>query len=279
MLLSECVEGLESWSEDGELPAVFAVLGDGVLGAGDRDTFGAGAAPLWVLGEQIDTSAMDETRLPQEGMVALGLAVLVRGRLLLAARRKDKAGLAATAELAARLTVEIDPRRGAEGQGVLLRLRDLRDDLAAGGFGTAASRTLKRADTSPVLAAVAPAPSERTSLSPIWFVVVVVVVVVGLISWSLLPEQSGGIAPPDAYEQLPVRTVTMSRGRLVVRVDDGWIGRPVGEREQAAAAFWQQVRTDHDDPGITVEIQDRRTKPLAVVVAGRVTWETDQPSR
>ena len=279
MLLSECVEAMEAWSEGGDLPPALASLNGGVLVEGDRETFAAGAAPLWVLGEQIDTGAMDETRLPAEGMAALGLAVLVRGRLLLAARRKDKPGLLGTAELAARLTVEIDPRSSDAAQRVLLRLRQLRDDLAARGFGTPASRVLKRAELEPVSPVAAPPSSQQTSVSPIWFVVLAVAVVAGLVSWSFLPKPSGGIAPPGAYQQLPIKTLSISRGRLVVRVEDGWIDLPIADREQAAVAFWEQVRAEHDDPGIAVEIQDRRTKLLAIVVDGRVTWKTAQPSR
>ncbi len=275
MLLSECIAALEGWSEGGELPAAFVALGEAVLGEGDRDLFAAGAAPLWVLGDRIDPAALDEARLPQEGLAALGLAVLVRGRLLLVARRRDKAALAETAELAAHLGLRIDPRGGEGAERVIGRLRTFRDDLAAEGIGKAATRPLPKAPPPPPPVGGAP-PTDRTSVSPIWFVVLAICVVAGLVSWAMLPEPNAGIDPPRTYEQLPVRTVTMSRGRLVVRVDDGWIDRPRAEREEAAIAFWGQVRTDYDDPGIAVEIQDRRTKLLAVVVAGKVTWKVPQ---
>lgn len=283
MLLSECIAALESWSEGGELPAALAALDSAVLGEVDRELFAAGVAPLWVLGDRVDNAALDEARLPAEGLAALGLAVAVSGRLLLGARKKDKAALAETAELAARLTLEIDPRSGSGGEDMLRRLRQLRDDLAAAGFGKAATRALPKVPA-PAPLAGQPRGSDRTEVSPFWFVVLAIVVVGGLISWTLLPEPSAGIDPPSTYEQLPVRTVSMSRGRLVVRVDDGWIDKPRTDREQAAVAFWQQVRTDYDDPGLAVEIQDRRTKLLAVVVAGRVTWKfeptgPDQPPR
>ena len=45
MLLSVCVESLESWSEGGELPEALAGLAEGVLMPTDRAIFAAGAAP------------------------------------------------------------------------------------------------------------------------------------------------------------------------------------------------------------------------------------------